>query len=195
MQQLFQIMGSIILIIVYILYFKQVTKNESTPNAGTWIIWSLIMTINTFTYLQVVKGEYLKVAIVFVSFISITLVTFYAIFKNKFAKLSRLDLLLLILAIIIGVVWQITDNAILANILIQLVLIISFLPTAIGLLQDRLKEKHLPWTLALIAYVLQTISLTFNYDGNIYQFFLPVINGILGNGLITAILIYKAKKT
>ena len=195
MEGILQIIASSLLVVVYIIYLKQITKGESTPNPGTWITWFVIMGINVFTYFKVVNNDYLKTAIVFIGFLSITLIMFYSLFKGKFAKLAKIDTILLILSIIVMVFWQVTKNVNLSNLFLQIVIFISFLPTAIGVAQGRLKEKHLPWTLASIAYTIQTISLLLNYDGNLYQLFLPIINGILGNGLIPIILIYKKLKT
>lgn len=102
---------------------------------------------------------------------------------------------ILTLSIIIGIFWWITKNADIASLLLQIIIFTSYLPTAVGLIKNRLKEKHLPWTLIVIAYILQTISLLMNYDGNLYQLFLPTINGIMGNGLILTIILYKEVKT
>ncbi|PCI21267.1 hypothetical protein COB64_00085 [Candidatus Wolfebacteria bacterium] len=195
MEIVLQMTGSIVLVFVYIIYFKQVTTGESTPNPGTWITWFVIMGINTFTYFRVVDDNYFKSAIVFIGFFSITAIMAYSLIKGRFAKLANIDIVLLAISIVIGVFWQLTENAIVSNLALQIIIFVSFLPTAIGLLKGRLKEKHLPWTLAVIAYSLQTISLLVNYDGNLYQLALPVINGILGNGLIPIILIYKKLKT
>ncbi len=194
MEEILQVSGSLILLLVYFFYLSQAVKGQSTPNPGTWIVWFVIMGINTITYFKVVDDNYLKTAIVFIGFTGITSIMLYSLFKGKFAKLAKIDLILLSLSIIIGIFWQISENANISNLLLQIIIFISFLPTAIGLIQDRLKEKHLPWTLAVIAYSLQTISLTINYDGNIYQLFLPIINGVLGNGLIVIILFCKSIK-
>lgn len=194
MEATLQITGSFLLILVYLFYLKQTVKGESTPNPGTWVVWFVIMGINTFTYFKVVNDDILKTAIVFVGFLGITSIMLYSLIRGKFAKLAKIDLILLTLSIIIGIFWQISDNAKLSNLFLQIIIFISFLPTAIGLAQNRLKEKHWPWTLAVIAYTLQTISLLVNYDGNLYQLFLPIINGILGNGLIPLVLIFKKIK-
>lgn len=194
METTLQIIGSSLLILVYLFYLKQTVKGESTPNPGTWVVWFVIMGINTFTYFKVVNDDILKTAIVFVGFLGITSIMLYSLIKGKFAKLAKIDLILLTLSIIIGIFWQISDNAKLSNLFLQIIIFISFLPTAIGLAQNRLKEKHWPWTLAAIAYSLQTVSLLINYDGNLYQLFLPIINGILGNGLIPIVLIIKKIK-
>lgn len=191
MEKLLQITGSLLLVVVYFIYLKQTSKGESTPNPGTWITWFAIMGINTLTYFQVVHSDYFKSAIVFIGFLSIFAITSYSLIKGKFAKPKLIDIILFFISIIIAIFWRLTKNANVASLLLQLTLLVSFLPTAIGVMQERLKEKHWPWTLAGIAYLLQTISLLINYDGNIYQLFLPVINGVLGNGLVAAAVLYK----
>ncbi len=194
MEQVFQSVGSFLLVLVYIFYLKQTIKGESTPNPATWLVWFVIMGINTITYFKIVDEDYFKTAIVIVGFTGITSIMIYSLIKGKFSKIRKLDFFLLIISIAIGIFWIISKNANISNLLLQIIIFISFLPTVIGLAQNRLKEKHLPWTLASVAYTLQTISLLINWDGNYYQLFLPIINGILGNGLIPIILITKSLK-
>lgn len=191
MEQILQMIGSLLLVLVYIFYLKQTIKGESTPNPATWIVWFVIMGINTITYFKVVDENYFKTAIVVVGFTGITFITIYSLLKGKFSKLGKLDSFLLIISIAIGIFWVLGKNAKTSNLLLQIIIFVSFIPTVVGLAQNKLKEKHLPWTLASIAYILQTISLLINWDGNYYQLFLPIINGILGNGLIPIILIIK----
>ena len=191
MEEIMQVTAALLLIVVYVIYLKQTIKGESTPNPGTWIAWFVIMGINTVTYFKVVNDDYFKSAIVFVGFISVTLIMVYSLLRGKFVKLTKVDIWLLALSIIIGIFWQATKKAEVSNLLLQIVIFVSFLPTAIGLIQGRLKEKHTPWTLAAIAYSLQTASLLINYNGNLYELFLPIINGIMGNGMITVIIFYQ----
>ncbi len=190
-----QIIASILPIAVCITYLRQVSRGESTPNPSTWVIWFIVTGINTVTYFQVVNSDYFKTSIVFTVFLSMGATMAYSFFKGKFAKLAKLDMSILTLSIIIGIFWWITKNADIASLLLQIIIFTSYLPTAVGLIKNRLKEKHLPWTLIVIAYILQTISLLMNYDGNLYQLFLPTINGIIGNGLILTIILYKEVKT
>ncbi len=191
MELILQLLGSLILVLVYFLYLKQIIKGESTPNPATWLVWFVIMGINTITYFKVVNEDYFKTAIVVVGFSGITAIMLYSFIKGKFSKLSNLDLFLLIISLIIGLFWITGTSATLSNLLLQVLIFISFLPTAVGLIKNKLKEKHLPWTLASIAYILQTISLLLDWNGDYYQLFLPIINGILGNGLIPVILLIK----
>jgi hypothetical protein len=189
-----QIIASILPIAVCITYLRQVNRGESTPNPSTWVIWFIVTGINTVTYFQVVNSNYFKTAIVFMVFLSMGITMAYSFFKGKFAKLAKIDISILILSIVIGIFWLITKNANISSLLLQIIIFSSYFPTAIGLMQNRLKEKHLPWTLIVIAYILQTISLLINFDGNLYQLFLPIINGIMGNGLILGIILYKKIK-
>lgn len=142
------------------------------------MVWFLTVGISTITYFKVVNDDYLKTAIVFIEFSGVAGIMFYSFWKGKFVKLAKIDIALLLTLIATGFFWQISENVKIANLLLQIVIFISFLPIAIGLIQNRLKEKHIPWTLAAIAYSLQTTSLLINYDGNLYELFLPIINGI-----------------
>jgi len=191
---LLQIIVSIILVVSYFIYLRQTMKDESTPNPGSWIIWFVIMGFNTLTYFKVTEGDYFKTAIAFAGFVSVTVIMSYALWRGKFAKITTFDVIILLLAIILGVFWRSTSDDKLTNLLLQFIMLLSFLPTVIGLLQNRLREKYLPWTVATIAYVIKTISVPLAQKYSSWELFFPIINGIIGNGIIVAIIFHKRKK-
>src|SRR3989344_5580677 len=92
-------------------YLRQVIKNESTPNPATWIIWVVVTILNTATYFSVV-GENSWIALSSgITALMIFIIFVTSLFKGKFTKLNRIDTVALILAIGIGIFWQVSGNA------------------------------------------------------------------------------------
>jgi hypothetical protein len=89
------------------------------------------------------------------------------------------------IAICVGFFWKISGNAVISNISIQIIFIISFIPTINGLLTKVGKEKPMPWFLGAFAYVLQVIIILSN-SVNFWALVFPLIQ-IFGQGAIALI--------
>ncbi len=189
------VFANILLIVVYIAYMRQVVKGQSTPNPATWIIWFIVMLINSCTYILIIGNLY-KSAIAVSAAIFIGIVLTYSLVKGKFGPLKRLEIIVLATTVAIIVFWIKTGDAHISNLLLQIIILISFVPTAIGLLRGDLKEKIFPWALATAAYLFQIVALLIDFKGNYVSIAYPFINGICGNGSIAVIILWiKSKRT
>lgn len=193
METYLQYSASILLIVVSVIYLKQTIKAESTPNPGTWIVWFIAMGINVCNYWEVVDQQPEKAGIAVIGFIGISSTMVYSLVKGKFAKLKLPEFISIGLVTVTVAYWILTRDSHNTAFFIQASLIVSFYPTAQGLIKNELKEKHWPWTLSVIAYGLQTLSLVINYNGNIYPILFPLINGVIGNGSILIIILFKKR--
>lgn len=168
-------------------YFKQLVKGESIPNPATWMIWLAVTLLNTFTYFKVVEGNVWTSLVSIVLTVGFCVVFIYASIRGKFAKLERIEVISLILAVIIGIFWQTTGNATIANLLIQIIFLISFYPTILGLIQKKLKEKATPWVFAVVSCSILIISVILNWEqGGWAALAFPIIR-MLGNGAVAVI--------
>ena len=191
---IFGILASVLAIITYIFYFYETKKGATYPNPSTWLIWLLAGLINTLTYFLVVKGN------IYQSLIAITVtlcqftVFFYALTKRKFSKITKIEVFVFTFAVIIGIYWQITDNFRVANLALQLIYLISIIPTVSGLLSGRGKEHYLPWLIVIFAYISATLSVATNFQGDWLALAFPVVNGIIVNGVTLAAILYTNHK-
>jgi len=192
MIEVLSIISSVILLLVYALYFRQVSRGESTPNPVTWLSWSIASTINAITYFSVMEGDYWKSAIAIIANVSMILICLYSFYKGKFSKLNALDYFILVMTILIGIFWQMSDDDRLANILIQFIFIVSFIPTIYGLIKNTLTEKAFPWWLAVASYLIQILIIIISFSGDWLQLLFPIVNGILGNGSVAVLATMKS---
>jgi putative effector of murein hydrolase LrgA (UPF0299 family) len=105
----------------------------------------------------------------------------YSLFRGKFTKIQSIDIICLVLAVIIGIVWKLTDGVV-ANLFLQGVMVIAFVPAAVGVYSNRAKERPMPWALAVIAYILMTATVVIGWQGNWVALVHPIASGIFGNG-------------
>lgn len=185
MTQILALITILLNLVATVIYVKQIIKNKSTPNPSSWAIWLIVNLVNLITYFIIVEKS---IWIAFASITSTIVVLFIfllSLIKGKFTKLNPVDVISLVIAIGIGIVWKVSGNAIVSNIALQIIFIISFIPTIRGLLKKTAKEKALPWFLGTLAYILQIIIVLFN-SISVWALVFPLIQ-IIGQGTIALI--------
>mgnify|MGYP007066250053 CR=1 FL=1 len=184
------LLASGIVVLVYLTYFIQMVKQKSTPNPATWSIWLIVSILNSITYVQVADTKYQgMISVTMTVFISLLFV--YAYKKKKFTALKKVDKLALQLTGLIGLIWLVTGEEKVANILLQGVLLISFWPTIQGLRKEGAQESPAPWVLAVLAYVVLIMSMIVDFKGNYIALVYPIVNGIVGNGVVAILAVKK----
>jgi hypothetical protein len=191
MSEFFGLLAGVTVLITYSLYFRQTLKGQSTPNPSTWAIWLIVGILNSFTYFSVVHENLWQSLIVIMVTISVIVVFIYSAFKSKFSKLSQTEIIAFVLALLIGIYWQLTANDRLSNLLLQVIYIISYIPTIIGIIRGHAKEHYMAWVIAALAYVFTTTSLILDPPGDWIAFVHPVINGIVGNSFVAILILSK----
>lgn len=194
MSDFFAVIGSIFLAIGIGSYYYFTTRGEAKPNPATILVWWVISIMNLGSYYTVVDGNYFKVAIAIVLSLGLTAVGSYSLIHGKFSKLAKADMISLGLAVIVGIFWQTTGDAVISNLMLQLIIVISFFPTIRGLVQGTGKERYTTWNLAVIAYLLQTLSITLDPEQSWVALVYPIINGIIGNGSVSITLFLVKRK-
>ena len=186
MSEVFAVLSGLFMVVVGIVYLKQVAQGASTPNPATWSIWVITTCLNTGTYFLVVEGDWFKALTAIIIAVQCTVIFVYALVKGKFGKLGKIEIACLVGSIIIGTLWQITGNAILANMLLQGVFVISFIPTVLGVLRRELRERCLPWDLAIMSNICLVIAIIADWHmGSVYELFYPIIGGLIGNSSVS----------
>lgn len=194
MSEFFSVLSGITIAVVPILYLRQVIKGISIPNPATWLICLITFGLNTATYFFVVEKNVWKILLPSTILLGIIVVFSYSLIKGKFARIGIIEIISVLLAIGIGILWKTTKDAVLANLALQVVLVISFLPTVIGLLRRTLREGPLPWRIGVLSYVFLIIAIILDWQGNWAELAYPFLNGILGNGSVAVISQIQNKK-
>jgi hypothetical protein len=182
MAQTLSVLSSLLLIAVVAFYMANVIRGLATPNPVFFFVRSVLAIMNAVTYFAVVQHDFFKWLTTAISATALTLVFFYSLVTRRFPKVRTVDVLCLMGAVLVGICWKMT-NGVTANLLLQLVMTFAFSPQIIGVATNMAKERPLPWTLSVLAYVCMTIVVCLDWkgwEGLIH----PLTSGIIGNGLL-----------
>jgi len=189
--EILSILSGLMMAGVIAFYLRQVVNASSIPNPATWFIWFVVLGLNTVTYYFVSRGNIWRVITPAVTTAGILVILIYAFAKGRIGKVGTVEVVCLCLATVIGIFWKTTKDSNLSNLMLQIVLLISFVPTVVGLLRGNLREKSPPWDLAVLSYSLLIISILIGRSWTWIQLAHPIINGIVGNGSIAFIVRWK----
>ncbi len=178
-------------LLAYAAYLRQALRGESTPNPASWGIWFLAGIINAFTYFSVVKGNIWQSLFVIAVTVSVGVVLCYALLKGRFSKITGVEKIIFALALCVGLFWQLTTNDRIANLLLQGIYMISYIPTLVALINARARERPTSWLIAMCSYTLATAAVASNFSGDWIAFISPVVNGLVGNGLVLTVIMGK----
>jgi hypothetical protein len=148
------------MILLTVIYIRQLVKKQIKPALAMWIMFSTAVGMSLITYLSAGNFGFLDnilntVDLVYVITISVAI----AIFGDKSSKITRFDKGCLLVVLLIVIFWIFTQNHVVTNILIQLILVIAYFPVVKRLLETRENtEPFLIWTGMLIAPVLSLLS-------------------------------------
>lgn len=183
-------LSSLLIVITLIVYFHQVMKGTSLPNPATWIIWAIVSCMNAASYFY---ADHTTIFVTMVTvFAAAGLITIcaYSLFCGKFSPIGWTEALALAIAFSVGAYWKLSGNAVMANLALQVVFVISFFPTGLGLWKGSSREKNAPWVLATISYVFMIAGILTAWENSHWTALVyPFINGICGNGAIAIIII------
>jgi hypothetical protein len=185
------VLANVLMVGVIITYFRQVRNGTSVPNPATWLIWTVVSVMNAISYFVVMQGNLWQSLISIVMTVGFLITFSYSLLRGKFAALDFFEEVTLVLVFVIGILWKTTGETELANLALQVIFLISFVLTIRGLLAGKLREKPLPWVLAFFSYVCVIISLTLQPDVSWIAYAYPIVNGILGNGSVMAIILFQ----
>ena len=188
---IFGLLSGFIAIFAYGFYFKQILAGQSTPNPASWGIWLTAGVLNAITYFAVTEGNIWQSMIVLAVAFSTGLIFVYSLFRGKFTRVSTVEIIALVLALAIGIFWQLTSDDRLSNLFLQGVYIISFIPTIIGIASGKARENHVSWSVVFVAYVFAALSVAFGSHPDWVAFVNPLVNGVLCTGIVIALILYK----
>ena len=195
MSDFISVLASIMLAICIASYYYFTTKDKAKPNPATILVWWAVSILNFGSYFKVVNENYYKAAIAVVLTIGLSAVLVYAFRNGKFSRLAKEDMYCVGFAVIIAIFWAISGNAKVSNLLLQIIIVVSFFPTIRGLIQGTGQEQNLTWNLAVVAYILQTIAVYLDPEQTWISMAYPVINGIIGNGAVSVVIYFTRNRT
>jgi hypothetical protein len=182
--ELLSVLSGVAMLVFVVMYLRQIVLGASTPNPGTWIIWSTVMAMNTASYYFVVGENLWTVLMPVIITLGTLAILAYSCVAGRLGRVGAIEIIVLLLAGAVGIFWATTRDPVASNVMMQIVLIVSFIPTVVGLLRGELRETHLSWDCAVLSYGLLIASVLCTSNWTWVQLAFPFLNGIVGNGSV-----------
>lgn len=163
----------------YAVYFVQVCGGTSVPNPASWTIWAFLSALNAITFWKGSKDA-LATSQFFVGMVANFSVWAYALWAGKFAPLDAISWTILVLCLIACLVWYTTRNAVYANVVVGGILLLSSIPTIIGVWQNSALERALPWYLWASAFAITSVNVPRRTDRTKPRWWLLMVVPIVG---------------
>ena len=87
--------ASLIFLVAFVLYNKDILKNNTRPNIVTWSLFVLITLINATSYISM-TGDAIKSVLAFTDLFACTIITLFILSKGYYSKLNILENLVII---------------------------------------------------------------------------------------------------
>lgn len=162
--QILQTISPFLFMVIPLIVIPKIIKGLATPNATTFLIRSIVAIINMVTYFFMTNQEWFKSLIMVTSTLSLVSIFLACVIKNGFGGINTVDKICALTALISIIVWKLS-NPMMANMMVQVVIVISAVPTIQGVVSGRNKEIPLPWMIASSGYALSLIALILQDSG------------------------------
>jgi len=114
---------------------------------------------------MVMSEDWVKGILTITSAIACTTTFLLCLFKGKLSKLNFWDVLVMIVGFIALFIWWWFQSATYGNLVFQLCITISFIPTYRGVWKNPNIESKLPWLIWSFAYVISTTVVFMRWQG------------------------------
>ncbi len=158
MKLLVFIIVSLLNIYVAVTYFRLLKKKRIKPALAMWLFFTIAVSMSLVTYIKEGDYNFWDNALNTTDLFMVTFVSFTILFLgDDSSKFTKFDLLCLGVVAAIIIFWAITQNHWVANIGIQLIMIISYFPVIKRMLKA--KENTEPFSVWIVMMVTPFISL------------------------------------
>jgi hypothetical protein len=173
------IVSGILAMLAIIPYVKDILHGTTRPNVVSWLLWVLLLLIGVLAQLS--AGASWSLVFVIGDLIGTSSILVLCLVGYGYGKYTRLDGFCFVLALVAIVLWQITDQPLLA---IGLAVVADFLagfPTLVKSYKDPKSEEPTQFFIIAIAALLGIFATTIFDPANlIFPIYLFGINAAIG---------------
>lgn len=182
---------SIVFLSAIALYIRAIIVDKNfAPNVVSFGVWSVVDVANFVTITAYTK-EWIAPFLMALGAVLCFVLSIFKAKKNK-NELTKFDKICLLVCAIAFCIYYFADSPILANLLIQAVITIGFLPIIKSLLAVN-KEPLGSWVLFAIGWIL-TIFKMLRSNHGLVEYVYPVITGLTPTLIVLFLAIYNHRK-
>ena len=166
----FGVTAGVVHIVAYIFY-NYVSKNR--PNIAAWGVWAFLSILSMTSYV-VMSSDWVKSILVSVNALLCILTLVLALYRGRFEKLDRLDKIAFAIGVLAGLMWIVLKSATYANMILQVSIMVGFIPLYRGIWRNPKCEHALPWLIWVVAYCLNILTIVVRWTGQYQDLAYPV---------------------
>jgi hypothetical protein len=176
------IAASVLNLVGYIWYIRDLVRGTTRPNVSSWMVWMGVTVVSVSSYVTA-TGDPVK-SIFSWSILAANIITFFFIIRRaRFSALSRLDISALVIGLVAAAAWLFTTSAWWGNILIQFAIVIGGVPTLVSVWRQPYNERPWPWLLWGVAFICQTAVILTRWTRQPLELVYPLIGVVLYSGV------------
>ncbi len=175
-------MASLLSLVAYIAYSWTIITGGTHPNVSSWIVWSFLSLLNFLSYKKL-TGGWIKSILPSANSVMTIVIMVAGIKTGSLSILGDTDVICLGIGIIAGLVWWIKKSASFAQILLQIAIVVGFIPTIRNAYIFPGTELWVSWFLWTLSFVLQLLIVKRTSSGKFIEFLYPV-NMIVWHGIV-----------
>lgn len=159
--------------LAYLDYNRGVLTGETKPNGATWAIWSAIAVVSTGSYFAA-SGDFWKSLLPILNIVLCIGTFVLALITGKFKKLDVTDWIALGLGLIAAVVWGVYKSATYANLIVQVAIMVGFIPTWRAIWKTPSCEHPRPWWIWDISYCISAVVVILRWENQWIDLVYPI---------------------
>ena len=167
----------------YAIYNRSVWTGRVRPNLSSWLIWGDISLLNTTSYFSLSRHDFVVSLMPFTVTAVNVLTLFIILRKGTFQRIGRVDAAALAISAVAVLLWQVSGSWV-ANLMVQVAIIVGTVPTIVGVWRDPLVERPLPWLLWSLSFVIAIVVVTMRHVSWV-AYASPVIQMVMYIGIGT----------
>jgi len=177
MKEVLVTIATLLALIGYIPYLKDIIKNKIHPHPFTWLVWSIVSCITFFGALA--KGAGLAAIPIFVSEV-FTIIIFLWSLKNGFKHVKKIDVVFLVFALGGLIPWYLTNDPTLSVIIAVTIDLLAFVPTVRKTYLHPKSENYILYAMGVLRHLCIMFSLdTYNIATTLHSVVMITTNSIM----------------
>ncbi|MGH7204124.1 MAG: hypothetical protein ACREHC_06795 [Candidatus Levyibacteriota bacterium] len=149
-KEILGLVATMLAIISYLPYLQDISTNKTNPHGVTWLIWGVLNTIAFFG--QIVENSGAGAWVTGITALTCLYISFIG-FKKKRAKMSSIDRISLLGALVSLVVWGIMKNPFMTIILLTSISFLGYIPTFVKSYKNPFDETLRTYLLGGLKFV------------------------------------------
>ena len=187
---LLTILGVALYVVGYVVYYRQFRQYTSSPRIATWLQWAILSTLNALSYHSMCDGDWVKTAQSFAGCLGNIFIFVVVLKRNKFNGIWD-DIRWVVVGMILAILWRITHNPFLVNLLLQACLVVSTIPTVKAVWKNPDSEKWPAWMIIGTSFIFMLVVAILKME-SFYAILYPV-NALATNFTIGFLSLRKVK--